>query len=372
MEGIGAFEELLEDIVLGDSAWTDLPGALCAGFDGASSGFIRVNPTAQHLSFSAFANRDPDYIKTYREHFVFKNVWNPIWERAPSGVALASEDIAPARLFRKTEFYNDWLRPQEDMEAGVGIRIDTGNGDIFYLALQYDPARHPHYTEEFKRFFEDLVPPLQRAVKLAGRLSAREQTLTAKAALTGRLDCVAAVVDARSGLIDANCAAEQAFSRDVPFRVRGRRLSLRGCRGAVSFEQAVAGMSNDVAGTPDELFAVVNGRLWLVGLMPVRLHGGPPTIAIIPAARSVLVVARCVDQPTGSAAIVARFARAHGLTRAEERLCGAMLEGSGVNELAEANKVTPNTIKTQLRSIFWKTGVNRQTALIRLILEFRF
>ena len=55
------------------------------------------------------------------------------------------------------------------------------------------------------------------------------------------------------------------------------------------------------------------------------------------------------------------------LTPAEARLAMHLGEGGSLAEYAEAAGVAIGTARTQLKSIFAKTGVNRQAALAGLI-----
>jgi DNA-binding CsgD family transcriptional regulator len=56
------------------------------------------------------------------------------------------------------------------------------------------------------------------------------------------------------------------------------------------------------------------------------------------------------------------------LTPAEARLATALAQGQTVQEFAESAAVSLNTVRTHLKSIFSKTGVSRQSDLVRLIL----
>lgn len=58
---------------------------------------------------------------------------------------------------------------------------------------------------------------------------------------------------------------------------------------------------------------------------------------------------------------------AYGLTAAEAKVALAISSGLSIPETAHQLRVSPNTIKTQLRNVFAKSGINRQTELARLI-----
>jgi DNA-binding CsgD family transcriptional regulator/GAF domain-containing protein len=61
--------------------------------------------------------------------------------------------------------------------------------------------------------------------------------------------------------------------------------------------------------------------------------------------------------------------RLFGLTRMEASLALLLAEGATLDEAAEKMNVRRNTARTHLRSIFCKTGVTRQTMLVRLLLN---
>jgi DNA-binding CsgD family transcriptional regulator len=61
--------------------------------------------------------------------------------------------------------------------------------------------------------------------------------------------------------------------------------------------------------------------------------------------------------------------RCYGLTPAEGRLTMVILEGHSLTVAADSCGVTHNTAKSQLKSVFLKTQVNRQGELIRLLLN---
>jgi DNA-binding CsgD family transcriptional regulator len=55
------------------------------------------------------------------------------------------------------------------------------------------------------------------------------------------------------------------------------------------------------------------------------------------------------------------------LTPAETRIAQGLLDDLSLPQLAEKLSVTENTIRTHVKSIYAKTGVNKRTALVRLL-----
>jgi DNA-binding CsgD family transcriptional regulator len=62
--------------------------------------------------------------------------------------------------------------------------------------------------------------------------------------------------------------------------------------------------------------------------------------------------------------------RLFGLTPAEARLAGLLVEGQSVNEIAEGLKLSRETVRNQLKIVFAKTGAHRQGELVALLSQF--
>jgi DNA-binding CsgD family transcriptional regulator len=76
-----------------------------------------------------------------------------------------------------------------------------------------------------------------------------------------------------------------------------------------------------------------------------------------------------VAAPRLDAAMIARRVRLlYGLTHAEARVMACLALGQTVEEIALAHVVRESTVRSQLRSLFAKTGVGRQADLVRLAL----
>jgi DNA-binding CsgD family transcriptional regulator len=64
-----------------------------------------------------------------------------------------------------------------------------------------------------------------------------------------------------------------------------------------------------------------------------------------------------------------RLMRLYGLTQAEARLAQQLAAGHDLKDIAAATHRTMNTVRTQLKQAFQKTGTSRQAQLVRLVLQ---
>ena len=70
----------------------------------------------------------------------------------------------------------------------------------------------------------------------------------------------------------------------------------------------------------------------------------------------------------GEAGLLRRVRRLYDLTETEARVMVGLASGATVDDIATRHGVRASTVRAQIRSIFEKTGVNRQSDLVRLAL----
>ncbi len=78
-----------------------------------------------------------------------------------------------------------------------------------------------------------------------------------------------------------------------------------------------------------------------------------------------------VQDDTFPASLEAELRSSFGLTSAECRIVKGLLDGLSPREIGEHGGTSINTVNTQLKSVFSKTGVHRQADVIRLCFELQ-
>jgi DNA-binding CsgD family transcriptional regulator len=112
------------------------------------------------------------------------------------------------------------------------------------------------------------------------------------------------------------------------------------------------------------------------GIVPVsRKKGRPLSVRVAPVRNSGLSLVHepsaviFISDPDQKVELSADLLqRCYGLTMAEARLTMVLVEGRSLKEAADICDVTHNTAKSQLKSIFVKTNVQRQSELVKVLL----
>lgn len=148
----------------------------------------------------------------------------------------------------------------------------------------------------------------------------------------------------------------------------GRRLRLRQGRleatapgYATSLQDAIAAGSVDLRQSSRTLMITDADGVDALTLDITRL----PHAHSLGFSPSVLVIARATSGRTETGAAAAK--RVFGLTEAEVEVAIALTRGDAPEEIARDRRVSVDTIRTQIRALYSKTGVTRATKLARLI-----
>jgi DNA-binding CsgD family transcriptional regulator len=152
----------------------------------------------------------------------------------------------------------------------------------------------------------------------------------------------------------ANHLARHELSRERFMRTQGERLL---GPSAWHTEQIVRGVQRAAQGRR-EMIVLRNGDLVLhVACVPL-FHGYEEGGSVL------LMLGRQND--TGNLALTF-FSRSHGLTPAEEAVLKSLCEGLRVPEIATAKGVSENTVRTHVRSLRDKTGINSIRGMVQRI-----
>lgn len=306
--------------------------------------------------------------QSYIDHYAAQNPWlgySPAYE---TGRVHVGHSIIPGWELVRTEFYSDYLRPQECYHRLCGVPLRLGQETI-YLTVMRAPGQ-PEFDARDIADVQRLLPHLGRALHLRRHLLRRCATHSALRDLLDALPLAVWIVDRDGRLVTMNAAAEAQLARGVGLRLVGGRLVAAGgsdLGGALRREVHAAALAPSAGGGAGGRVTLHPGQ----GQHPLLLHVSPlgaRTDAggqLAQPERLVAIMSPGLAGDDGEA--VADLAGAFGLTQAESRLCGQLLSGADLAEAAMRLGVSRNTVRTQLRQVFAKTGTHSQAALMRLI-----
>lgn len=350
------------------------PGGWAAALDCIGVEFSSPNGSVQFCDLAtnlwiapALRGYSASSLEQYNAHYRNIDVWIDATPKTSLASFVRVSEHLPVDLLHRSEFHADFLRPY-DLDYCIGAFLPIEPGYIGAVSLNRTHGVGDFTAEEQSRL-DALVPHLVRAMQLWRRLdgagAARELGFSA-------LDCLAGcviLVDENGAILHANAAA------DALLAARDGLLREPGGRRLWAVESAAT----------DRLMALVahatarsssRGELAGGGLTIPRRGKRPLAVLVTPLPadrnadgwqRPAALVFVTDPEASPPAAVEARLASVFRLTRAETRLASGLIAGLSVTQAANALALSRDTLKTQLRSIFAKTGTRRQSELLALV-----
>jgi DNA-binding CsgD family transcriptional regulator/PAS domain-containing protein len=356
---------LVYDAALDWQAW---PVALTRLADAIGGWAVRlgVHDTETQAFTGAFPRTDPAYVRTYLDHWASRNT---TWQRAaqePTGAILRGYEHITREELVRTEFYNDWIRPQE-IDWVLGAKL-LQEGSTSAILTTYRPLRLGDFDAEQIAFWRAFVPHLQRALQLQLRLATLEAKSASSLEVLNRLRQGVLLVDAAAKVIFANRSAEAIFTEGDGLRSGAFGLHAATPAATAALRKLIAecaGGGKDLEGSGGPIaLPRAPGRKPLNGLViPLRattgwLHFSRPAAIVF-----------ITDPEREHAVRKAGLQRQFGLTQAEAAFVIAILRGEGLQASADALGISVTTARTHLTHVFEKTGTRRQAELVHLILQ---
>ena len=165
------------------------------------------------------AGIDPAEIVRYHEGFADKNPWMHMNLTMPVGSVGTSDEALARRDLFKTEFYNDWLRHQDNVVAGPFLLCQRTAERFVGLALACPAKRVDRSLPHGLELLQQLAPHVRRALTMAQAMSRGEVASYAHL----RDSRHAVIVVRASGAVDyLNKAAEQLVASGEVVRITAR------------------------------------------------------------------------------------------------------------------------------------------------------
>jgi DNA-binding CsgD family transcriptional regulator len=315
-----------------------------------------------------------DDLKAYVDHHVKTSPHLARVHQVPVGKAIYSEVMIGDEELKKTEHYNEYVKPRGLGHYATGVVVERRPGRITAFSV----ADHKNDEERRAsqiRLLDILAPHFARAFRLHRIVAANKVNQDVAQAAFDRWAHAALVLDSSGRMMGMNRAAEVLLqradglwlSRDGHLRTfdetctRALDLAVRQCAAIGN------GFNGDARSRElDGVMLPRSGRAPLrVMVWPLPFLGGAGTSEFGPG--SVLMVLFDADNVRRTP--IAWMGRQYGLTPSEQRLTEAIINGVPLAEAAEELGIRLSTARTRLKTIQTKTQCHRQVDLVRLALS---
>lgn len=281
------------------------------------------------------------------------------------GIAKRCIELYPVDALEKTPIPSFLDRSDIQLRWATVAPFSMGGDSFGFLALMRQREKGP-FSETDARDFERILPHVQRVLELQARMGELASRAQASEAALDRIGSGVVLADADARILFANSKAQRLLRGQDGVLSSGQRLACRLGDETATFHQMIRTISEGrVTGAsgPNIAFASrLSGReaLVLVVLPVPREHAA----AKVSRGASVAVFVLDPDERRLTPAVVLEKL---GLTPAEARLAAELVKGESLDLIAERLGVAKGTVRTQLLSLFRKTGTGRQAELVSFL-----
>jgi DNA-binding CsgD family transcriptional regulator len=307
---------------------------------------------------------DPDAFRSYGAHYSALDVWFQAVSRSPDWLG-TSEQFVPFAQLERSEFYNDLILPAE-IPHGIFAMVERSPSRVANLSI-YRSARAGAFDEQDLPLIRFLKPHIERAYRLHSELAASRNHGADLQTVLNSMTMGVILLAPKGHIVATNRAAERVLAENNGLRAGRDGLRTERADESAHLLQLVAEATATSAGT-----ALKSGGVLTVsrrGRSSLQLLVSPVLGFDVDETHPVRAIVFISDPARRSRPAHDILRALFGLTPAECRVAMLVADGLSPTTIAEMLGVSRNTLKSQLTSIYQKTGVGREAQLVRLLLQ---
>lgn len=284
----------------------------------------------------------------------------------PERVVTTSDLLSPDE-WRASLYYRDWCEPHGVFHV-MAVDIDLPGLGIYGLRITRPPEA-PAFSMAERSLCEYLIPHLRRALTLYAAVNHDRQVDSMYRHAMGQLMVAVFVLDENGVILERNAMANDIVALGDGISISSHKL----CATYPADNRKLYQMIQKVLSQGEP------GKTAMVEAMSLSRPSGRVAWGVV--AQAIHATEWTEGKRRPSVAVFMRDAESRSepparlaqqlfqLTPAETALAIQLANGLSLDEASEALNIRRNTARAHLRSIFSKTGVRRQTELVRIFLN---
>jgi DNA-binding CsgD family transcriptional regulator len=359
------FSTLLKALYAGpleEPPWDSFLEAVCVAMKSMAVTLILEPPASEGPGYIINASgRLLPGSRFYREQFFSSDPF----VKLPEGQPVTISEFLPQEEFQASAFNQLFLKP-------TGVRFILGldfrtNTDIL---ARFRVSRGEHSSDfgvDERALASLLLPHLRQSVEIFARLSRAASERTLYAGTLNQMAVGTIILDGHGKILDKDRIADQLLKQADGVSSVSGMLSLNDRAASTRLQETIRRIAESEK----------RGERSLIEAIRVERPSGKRDFGLIvkpaPQPRYLdeqhipAIVVFISDPDRHTAMAPAALAKLFGLTPAEAAFAVLLGDGLTLDEAAAEQSIARNTARAHLRSIFAKTGVSRQTQLVRLI-----
>jgi DNA-binding CsgD family transcriptional regulator/PAS domain-containing protein len=362
--------ELLYEAAAVSETWPKALTALADATGGVNAHFAFWSARDSRAQYFASARPDQGWETLYNTYYGAIAPCRGLLDHRRPGDWVASHRYFDSAFVRSSEYFNDFLLRIGGLYSVKGRVFETEARDAYAIVgVLRSPRAGPLDDAEVAQLAASLNGHLRRAAALHYKLAAARPSGRLLESAIDRLPFGIMVADARGKVLAANRAAQDMLQAGDGLVERNGVLQARQRDAAARLARSLS----DAVAAPAK-------RPWTGGCLriPRQLSRKPAymvTLAPLSEAvdlasmggdRAALIVVSDPDREAGSG-LGQALQQAFGLTPAEARTASLVGSGLAPQDVADQLGITVGTIRSELKTIFAKVGISRQSELATVV-----
>lgn len=364
---LDAFSGMLGDLYQGpleDIPWATFLNQLNRYLRSKHVTFI-LRPPSEHTEglIVNTTGSSSEVTASYNKHFFALDPFVDL----PNRQVVTTSEFLSRQEWEESEFFKRFLEPVGVLHI-LGADIRTCDGAQCRIRVSRG-REDPEFSEDDKALLTHFVPHLERSIKLHMQLNRIETERNLYAGAVDQLAVGTIILDEDGKVLQTNRVAERLLQDKDGLKLVNDGLQVGNPRDTQEFRRLVK----------QALHSQRSNMPSVVEALRVQRASGKADLGII--VRSVPLSAwnegtQCpsvvifISDPEQESSAPQEIVKAlFDLTPAEAQLAMLLANGLTLDEASDALGISRNTARAHLRSTFSKTGVTRQTMLVRLILR---
>jgi DNA-binding CsgD family transcriptional regulator len=355
----------LYDAVMAPNGFQQFIEALCGAFQLKSVSMITRHVDTHEVKGHWIYGLKKEWVDSYALEYAREDILAHHMMVSPIASFYASNlDLPHPERFPESRFYREWVQPQGVAYAAGGIVLREGAW-LTEIILQRS-ARHPPFARDELDWLDELVPHLQKAIQMRHRFAELQLRQNFLASSLDVLAMPTLLFDEYGRVEHANRSGVHLLSGRNALWLEGKHLFARDDAVTRNINLEVSNAIRTSRGVAaDPISTVLLPRRGQMPLMlmiaPLRLTSSAP--------RHGAALLFAFDPDTTPSVGVDVVRTLFGLSEAEAQLAVALSSGKTLDDAAHERGTSIHTIRTQLKSVFNKTGTKRQSDLVSLLLS---
>ena len=272
------------------------------------------------------------------------------------------EHLTTRSELHRTRFHADFLRVA-DLEHGMGMFLGADTDQSLVVLTINRSGRRGCFNDSERELAKALLPHLRNAYALHSRFRGLRTREHAYRSALDRLEQPVFLVSRQGTVLFANEYARQVDASGCCLQRRqGKPIAIHPPDDPLLQSTLARAAAGETAG--GSLTLPLHDRAGRISALLTVCPTPPPVFADL--SQGDVAVAIFV-RPLQSKQVPEDVQAAFGLTPAEFRLARTLADGCTLDEASARLGISKNTVRTQLRGLFEKTGTHRQSELVALL-----